>query len=456
MSETSLTQRNESTNWLTIFPAKSEQDRNKLKSLMQDLGDFPDTQQIVMTLSDVIDSGMLNGKKVSDRDLNFLKSVLAYISKGIKLGLDEVVSLRLRRITDNEIKKHAQEQAEENKSVEVWSYYSGDYRGQLIGESEAKRRKYPLMPASTGDSRVKGDEKYVPHEKAGDTVHFLSKRIEYLLDKKSREPVVLIDIGAMYGMTLLELANQFRAEVLAGKLVLIATNIGLTREVIEKTPKPRNGTGLYQNYGDLYQKAGSLVHFLVTDVEGLVGKKIDLPNGQEFTLQSGSVDIVHENWSISKHSKSLEYDVAQIASLAGDKGIIMSNRHDLTRGSGGLSASDVKQTDRLTPSNFSLSSLSRARSDELRQNQDEFGTRNIHSDILIQSNQTLLNNGFQLVEYVRDPYDHQKHQLNYSFWMGRQTEPLDLFNNNGNEIIVDGKKSYDSLRKIIRKIFRVT
>ncbi len=445
MPEASPTPRNESTNWLTIFPTKNEQEKTLLEELHGTLGDFPDTQEIVLALSEALETRTLKGKKLSPSHLHFLQKAYDFISEGVQLGVDEAVSLRNRDITDRELKKNA---------PEVWSFYSGDYRGQMIGETEAERKKHPLMPSVTGDPKLMIDEKYVPHEQLGDTVHFIRKRLEQLLEKRRPEPVVLVDIGAMYGSTLLELADYFKNDILEGKLILIATNIGLNRQKMETKARPMNGTGFYRNYQELYQKAGQLVHFLQNDVEGLVGKELTLPAGQIYTLDPGTVDFVHENWSISKHSKTLERDVAFISSLVGKTGLIMSHQHDPVRGSGGLLASQKPEKVHM-PSYFSITKLSRARPDDVEA-QLAFETKNIHLSMLQQANRTLHNQGFKVIDRITDPQTKEKHQLNYAFWLGSDAEPLKVYKADGTEIIIRVPETKSGMWKKLKKILQAT
>jgi hypothetical protein len=172
----------------------------------------------------------------------------------------------------------------------------------MMGESDEIRRKNPEKSHEAGDFHEIVDDTYVPHEVAGDTVHFLNQRIDSLLKENRSEPVVVVDIGGMYGMTLLELADQHQSEIQDGKLILIVTNIGHTREIIENARIPTNGLGIYNNYRELYQRAGHSVHFVNTDVKGLLQTSIRLPSGVEYKLKPGSIDIIHESWSLSVHS----------------------------------------------------------------------------------------------------------------------------------------------------------
>lgn len=430
----------ESANWLSVYPAQSKQERQKLLDLAKSIGNRPDTQEIVMALSDAVDKKSFKGKALSAKDIQLLQRVLKFIGEGVSLGIDEAVSLKLRRLTDAETKQTAQSRSETENSAESWSFYSGDYRGQVIGESDQARKTHPYMSSYTGNFEKINNESYVPIQENGDAVQLLKMRVEQLLQKKLDSPVVLIDVGAMYGTSLLELAIAFKSEVEQGRLILVATNLGLSREIIEQASKPVNGQRLPKNYDQLYQEAGHLVHFLETDVEGLMDKELTLPNKEMFKLTKGAVDIIHENWSISAHSKSLEIDLAQIADLLGDQGMLLSRTNDPKRSSGGLGRSESK-SDYLPTGYFTVSSFSKAYMENGYDLQDKFHTRNVAREMMNAAIQTLFNRGFYTVDKVVSPDDQQTHVLNYAFYMAKNSEPLTIYTEKGQEIVIRPQKT---------------
>lgn len=440
------TARQESANWLTVYPTHDKIEKKYLSEFEKSLGNFVDTQEIVLAIGEALETGVWQGKKISLQQHKLLERVLEFISRGVSFGVDEAVSLRNRRVTDAERKRYARESAENDKKVEIWSYYSGDYRGLLVGDTIKGRASHPFKGAYTGDINEMISERYKPSERVGDTVHFLSERIIQLLEMKRDKPVVLVDIGAMYGSTLLELAIKHQKAIREGRLVLIATNIGLNIDVIKNTPRPRNGIGMYNNYDELLREAEDLVHYLVTDVEGLLETDLMLPNGTKYSVKENSVDIIHENWSVSYHSRSLEHDISIMARLIGQNGMILSHRHDPLRGSGGLSDTGMNSHNHTYTAVAALSKYSQMKgiSDEEFERLQGFQLLDIDQNIIQQTNKTLLNFGLKRVESIRDPKTNDEHELNYSLWLGKSCEPVTIYTQGGESITISPK---DALRK---------
>lgn len=416
-----------SANWLNIYPARTQEERDILLEFDKSLGNFPDTKEIVLTLYNAIEIGSHANKNLSQAETDLFKAVLDFITKGVALGLDVPVSLQERVTTDSENKKSLREEAQDAKdpNLENFSYYNGDYRGSIINEG----------PASI--NLLLRTKDYIPHQQPGDTVHFLKNRLETLLDLKPDKPVVLVDIGAMYASTLLELAEVFKNRIESGELVLIATNLALSRQLIESAPKPRNGQLLYQNYQKKFNEFGHLIHFVVSDVGQLDGLTLPLPNGAQITLSVGSIDIAHENWSITAHSYSLEKDIADLATLVGASGLIMSRSYDPIRGPSSGLRTYKTELDHLFSGEDALLELS----DAFGENPDyqldgyrKFQLRSVRTEMRRAAIATLQERGFKQVSSVRVPERNREYQLNYTFYMGKDTSSLKLFTDTGQEV----------------------
>ena len=235
-SEQNLPLIGESTNWLTVFPTADEIEANFLEDFSKSLGTLPDTQIVVLSLRQALDTQSWQGQKLTGPQLELLQRVWQHIEKGVALGLDEAVNIRNREVSEI-IKKLS---SEEMMSGDPHSFDSGDYRGNL---AVSEKKHFPARQVKSFFT-----PEYVPHLETGDTVNFIANRISQLLNLHLERPIVCVDIGAMKAATWLELAEIFSKEIKLGKLILIATNISQPIEDIN--PQANN----------------DLVQFLVADV----------------------------------------------------------------------------------------------------------------------------------------------------------------------------------------------
>jgi len=436
-------------NWLTVYPSTNKKDRKFLLEFSRLLGNTPDTKEIVLAISEALETRSFKRKQLNNHQIKLLINVFNFITRGVELGVDVAVSLQERMVTDRETVNNQRKRNELRDYYNNWSFYTGDYRGQLVENS-------------TNDLNIDifNDENYIPNQEPGDCVHFLKKRIEKLLTTKKNLPVVLIDIGAMYGTTLLELASVFEEEILAGKLVLIGTDLILDKKFIEEGPKPSNGNRLYSNYEKLYKSVGHLVHFLVSDVKNLKNNSISLPTGDTLIISPGSVDIVHESWSISAHSRSLERDIINICDLLGDNGVLMSRTSDPIRGGSGIRKGP--ETNYISPAYFEVSNITKAdlyktKLYEILNTDDDFKMRTIFEETKSAAVGTLENRGYKIIDRIVDPTSGQKKDLSYTFYVGNNAVPLDIYDEKGNKMIVKDntpERQRKGPLKFIKKIFR--
>jgi hypothetical protein len=450
----------QSMNWLSIYPTISTTEREFLDRFSISLGNFPKTQDIVLAVDEAIDKKSHQGAQLQAEELSLLKNVFGFISEGVSLGLDEGVDIRNREIADAFVK---QKFLERTGDLREWNFYSGFYGGDFVEPPQEVVRQRKIEHLAESDSSTQQlHEQYIPHEQTGDTVEFLTKRLKKLLEVKKDAPVVMVDIGGMYGTTMLELASVFPEEIHNGKLLLVVTNLTLDKEKIDLRALPTNGTGMPNNYSTLYKQYGDMVHFVVSDVQGLVGKKITLPDGSEFQIGNGSCDILHESWSISTNSKILEKEAETLADLVGTKGIILSRRTDSFKRTSGISTPRQNMKN-LFSVGFSLLSFfanTPVQGHEETKNQMAFRTRPLLDARLSVVTHNLHAKGLQEISSVVDQ-EQKVHSLNYAVWMGSQAEPLDIVDYKGNSMSVQSntpteesskEKEVNALTRLISRI----
>lgn len=432
-----------SSNWLMVYPTETEEEHQYLVDLAHGMGQNPDSKQIVLGLSDALDTGKFGERNLTGKQKKLLSKVMGFIAEGIELGMDESVNHRMREVTQANLHRILREEVRRGEAEDA-TYYSGDYRGPMIGAVVGKDGGVVRRQSDVGGSEKLKDETYVPHEQVEDTVYFMKKRIERLLAQDRGEPVVVIDIGAMYAGTMLELGDYFCEAVTAGKLVLVATNLVMTREVIEKAPRKRNGTGLEVNYENVYEKGKDLVQFVTGDVTSLLGLEVTLPNGNKFKLTEGSCDLVHESWSISAHSKTLEKDVAILARLLNEKGLLLSRRRDQLRTHHGIVDPGWSERARGRAAGVNAS-FANARFEktgdpeydeynwELWRARDNFMMRDLGADVHERAADNLRLHGFRWVNQVEEKEGREVRELNYSIWAREATDPLVFWDEVGRE-----------------------
>jgi len=81
---------------------------------------------------------------------------------------------------------------------------------------------------------------------------------------------------------------------------------------------------------------------------------------------------------------------------------------------------------------------------ESYQDLSELQVKTPHVDRLIRATRNLAHAGYRLIEEVRVPTAKEKHELNYSFWLGKEALPLEVFTEDGQKITVESEKpKYD-------------
>ncbi len=395
----------ESTNWLTVFPTPNEDEAVFLENFSSSLGNLPDTQAVVLAVDEALRTKEWNGNKLSETQLELLQRVWNHIEKGVSLGLDEAVNLKNRELSEKLKKKSREEMMDGDQH----SHDTGDYRGNMAILEHS--------PSRYGNSQSFYVPEYTPHLEIGDTVNFLYRRIKQLLSMNMSKPVVCLDIGSMKGETWLELSKVFDQEIKEGKLILVATNI--SQPIKEIDP----------------QTTDSLVQFIVADLGEIFGKELTLPNGKKYVLNEGSIDILHENKSISQHDVILDKDAKILTDLVGNSGMIMSSQNDISRGStDGLSLPE-KNLKIAINGNGSLVHKTKARlRGEARMEAGRFYTRDVGDDILRRAVNTLRSSGLSAVNKAKKPSSNENFKLRYIFWVGKNTPQLKVTDSDGEEL----------------------
>lgn len=148
---------------------------------------------------------------------------------------------------------------------------------------------------------------------------FLRDSIERLLVLKKEEPVVILDIGSMAGMSWHRLANYYAEEVKKGKIVFIATAIAYNPDDEETTAPKFRKEYLTTEERDFLKRTKGLVHHINGSISQLRRKRITLPDGKMMPLEH-SVDIVHESTSLTSWTKTPDIDILRIPALLSDIG----------------------------------------------------------------------------------------------------------------------------------------
>jgi len=144
--------------------------------------------------------------------------------------------------------------------------------------------------------------------------------LEQLINSSSSDrPVVALDIGGMAGITWCRLANHFRKEVEAGKVVFVVTNVESNFE--DQFAKNVDRDTLHEGDLELFRKTKSegLVKYITADVMSLRKTTIEI-QGKSIRLL-GNVDLLNERTAVTAHSRIPEIHIPRMLETLSDKGI---------------------------------------------------------------------------------------------------------------------------------------
>lgn len=216
-------------------------------------------------------------------------------------GKKEVFNMRFapeltrRTLSALELKRKSREEGE------TWMWMRGDYGGSMFLDESFKVRKI--------ETELTGMEQT------------LARQINATLLKKSQNhdqsPVVVLDFGGMYGMSMLRIAESMKELVEKGKVAFVVTNLAFTPE-----------WGLANKERDeitdkevaFIQRSRSLVHYITAYASEIEEHRIVIP-GQTLSYPlKGTVDIIHEDAALWFGQKN-DVDIPRLAALLSRYGI---------------------------------------------------------------------------------------------------------------------------------------
>jgi hypothetical protein len=213
---------------------------------------------------------------------------------------------------------------------------TGDYR---INGGFATR----IVADDLDNDRLWNALRKLPEEIAPDTLigeeltisDIISQQL--VLQKSSDDPMFVVDVGGLAGMSWHRLANHFKKEVSENKLVFIVTSL---REDFEESLR---AVSFNYERGDLDLKESSsysfkssksdltdddvrfmlqtkdLVHHLAIDLAGLFNKKVFVGDREVSLL--GNVSLINDNDAVALHSLIPSVQLPILASMLSDVGV---------------------------------------------------------------------------------------------------------------------------------------
>lgn len=181
-----------------------------------------------------------------------------------------------------------------------YSYTRGDY---------SKSHHYIVESSVLGKAQAKAifnEDKSVEDLRSMEL--FLAGHINSLMAVKT-DPILVMDIGGMAGLSWVRLAKHFEKEVKEGRIAFVVTNL------IHSPEKNVNlGGRLNQEEKSFIDKNHDLVHFQIAKPSEFRKIEVTLPDGRKVKL-GGQVDIAFENLSVTPWSRAPDLDILRIGSL---------------------------------------------------------------------------------------------------------------------------------------------
>ena len=152
------------------------------------------------------------------------------------------------------------------------------------------------------------------------------KQIMEILAAKQRDsisdPVVVLDIGGMYGISLIKLAKATEELVKQGNVVYAVSNLTFNPGTMPDEEVRSTVTGLgHPEYDDFFLQNRGLVHFIMSDVEELKDIQLSIPNGRSLRL-FGNLDLIHEQNALGK-SPMLDSDLPDLGNALSPYGTLL-------------------------------------------------------------------------------------------------------------------------------------
>ena len=413
----------EVSSWLTVYPAETPEDRKFLEEVNRGLGSEASSADVVMFL-DRVQQGE-TGADYSKHQKKLLGDVYRYMEKGVPTGIDDTINRQAREASALNTKE--QQRTFDDEAGE-WEYRSGYYRGPLERETLDARTGSPIDNSLVRTTQTHFDQEYKGYETPGDVEHFFKNRIDQLFAKHPDRPVTMVDFGAMYGTTLLHLAEVYEKEINEGKLVLVGTNLAFNADQIEESVLHGSGwRKVYPDYLDKWKTYGHLIKLIEADAEELVDQ-----------FEPGSIDIIHESWTIAPRGDINEIDYVRLASLLSEDGVLALAKRNSDLASNVSTTIDGRLFDpkqKEITEKIYQKSLKQQRMDADR-GVDPIVGRNPHYDQMVRSANNLFASDLNLVELMPGESKDTFRDMNYSFWVKKGALPLELYDNSGKKHIV--------------------
>lgn len=168
----------------------------------------------------------------------------------------------------------------------------------------------------------KSVERKGPNQLSGIELIIADHINQLLVDRQGNRPVVFVDFGGMFSLTSARLAQNFTKLIEKSQLVLVVTNLGISRDDLVKNMDKNVVLRENQDLRMLFLSQQQRIHFLASDAQNLHEKKLVLPNGKTIRLD-GNVDFLIENNTLG-FSGMPERDMAFLGDLLSEDGLFFS------------------------------------------------------------------------------------------------------------------------------------
>ncbi|HEC67095.1 MAG TPA: hypothetical protein ENI23_17600 [bacterium] len=150
----------------------------------------------------------------------------------------------------------------------------------------------------------------------------IQARIEQQLHDSAREyPIIVLDFGGGFGISMIELAEKYEKDVLAGSIVFAVSNIETEMPSEENAKLLLDTHNLSSTHVDLWDKKKHLIQYLQGDAEELQRCAVRGVDGQSIPL-AGNVNILHEHYALC-HSYIVDHDLPALGRLMYTNGGVM-------------------------------------------------------------------------------------------------------------------------------------
>jgi len=270
------------------------------------------------------------------KKLDFSEKELGMVLAG-KTSLHQAVALHGLQTFEQRLEQNMMEEDFSKNSERRWDIASGDYgfngfatRIVYDGEDDLVWEAVRAVPENMRVEDLLGEELT------------LADIIQQSLSERngSEDPVMVLDVGGLAGLSWHRLANRFKVEVEAGKLAFVVTSLSADfdnamslvkpmqfnaaqKDKDERYDRSANSRNMSTTEYDFIMKTRDLVHHIKADVPALLAEKIKV-GGVDYPL-SGNVSLANDNSAVALHSLIPSRHLPMISSLLNGKGIYKTN-----------------------------------------------------------------------------------------------------------------------------------